>query len=57
VLVADASPNFSIRGLTSYLPGDVTDWRDLAHRTTTDLEQAPTTRPRPGRALTAEIDE
>jgi hypothetical protein len=48
VLVADAYPNFSICGLPYYLPGDVTDWRDLAYRTTTDLEQAPTTRSRLG---------
>jgi NADPH-dependent 2,4-dienoyl-CoA reductase/sulfur reductase-like enzyme len=34
------SPNFSICGLPYYLPGDVSDWRDLAHRTTSDLEQA-----------------
>ncbi len=48
MLVADAYPNFSICGLPYYLSGDVTDWRDLAHRTTTDLEQAPTTRSRLG---------
>jgi NADPH-dependent 2,4-dienoyl-CoA reductase/sulfur reductase-like enzyme len=40
VVVADAYPNFSICGLPYYLSGDVADWRDLAHRTTTDLEQA-----------------
>jgi NADPH-dependent 2,4-dienoyl-CoA reductase/sulfur reductase-like enzyme len=40
VAVADAFPNFSICGLPYYLSGDVSDWRDLAHRTTTDLEQA-----------------
>jgi NADPH-dependent 2,4-dienoyl-CoA reductase/sulfur reductase-like enzyme len=40
VLVADAYPNFSICGLPYYLSGDVGDWRSLAHRTTTDLEQA-----------------
>ena len=40
VVVADAFPNFSICGLPYYLSGDVPDWRDLAHRTTTDLEQA-----------------
>jgi NADPH-dependent 2,4-dienoyl-CoA reductase/sulfur reductase-like enzyme len=39
VVVADAYPNFSICGLPYYLSGDVPDWRDLAHRTTTDLEQ------------------
>jgi NADPH-dependent 2,4-dienoyl-CoA reductase/sulfur reductase-like enzyme len=40
VVVADAFPNFSICGLPYYLSGDVPDWRDLAHRTTSDLEQA-----------------
>ena len=40
VVVADAFPNFSICGLPHYLSGDVPDWRDLAHRTTSDLEQA-----------------
>jgi hypothetical protein len=40
VIVADAFPNFSICGLPYYLSGDVPDWQDLAHRTTTDLEQA-----------------
>jgi NADPH-dependent 2,4-dienoyl-CoA reductase/sulfur reductase-like enzyme len=40
VMVADAFPNFSICGLPYYLSGDVPDWRELAHRTTRDLEQA-----------------
>jgi NADPH-dependent 2,4-dienoyl-CoA reductase/sulfur reductase-like enzyme len=40
VVVADAFPNFSICGLPYYLSGDVPDWRDLAHRTTSDLEAA-----------------
>jgi NADPH-dependent 2,4-dienoyl-CoA reductase/sulfur reductase-like enzyme len=40
VVVADAFPNFSICGLPYYLSGDVGDWRHLAHRTTSDLEQA-----------------
>lgn len=40
VVVADAYPNYSICGLPYYLSGDVDDWRALAHRTTTDLEQA-----------------
>jgi hypothetical protein len=40
VVVADAFPNFSICGLPYYLSGDVADWRDLAHRTTTDLDAA-----------------
>ena len=40
LLVADAYPYFSICGLPYYLPGDVPDWRDLAHRTSADLEAA-----------------
>jgi NADPH-dependent 2,4-dienoyl-CoA reductase/sulfur reductase-like enzyme len=40
VVLADAFPNFSICGLPYYLSGDVPDWRNLAHRTTRDLEQA-----------------
>jgi NADPH-dependent 2,4-dienoyl-CoA reductase/sulfur reductase-like enzyme len=40
LLVADAFPNFSICGLPYYLSGDVSDWRSLAHRTSTDLEAA-----------------
>jgi NADPH-dependent 2,4-dienoyl-CoA reductase/sulfur reductase-like enzyme len=40
VVVADAYPNFSICGLPYYLSGDVSDWRDLAHRSIADLEQA-----------------
>jgi NADPH-dependent 2,4-dienoyl-CoA reductase/sulfur reductase-like enzyme len=40
VVVADVFPNFSICGLPYYLSGDVGDWRDLAHRTTAELEQA-----------------
>jgi NADPH-dependent 2,4-dienoyl-CoA reductase/sulfur reductase-like enzyme len=40
VVVADAFPNFSICGLPYFLSGDVSDWRDLAHRTTSDLEHA-----------------
>jgi NADPH-dependent 2,4-dienoyl-CoA reductase/sulfur reductase-like enzyme len=40
VVVADAFPNFSICGLPYYLSGDVPDWHDLAHRTTSDLEHA-----------------
>jgi NADPH-dependent 2,4-dienoyl-CoA reductase/sulfur reductase-like enzyme len=40
VVVADAFPNYSICGLPYYLSGDVGDWRDLAHRTTSDLERA-----------------
>jgi hypothetical protein len=38
VVVADAYPNFSICGLPYYVSGEVTHWRNLAHRTTADLE-------------------
>jgi NADPH-dependent 2,4-dienoyl-CoA reductase/sulfur reductase-like enzyme len=38
VVVADAYPNFSICGIPYYVSGEVTDWRNLAHRTTADLE-------------------
>ncbi len=38
VVVADAHPNFSICGIPYYVSGEVTHWRNLAHRTTADLE-------------------
>jgi NADPH-dependent 2,4-dienoyl-CoA reductase/sulfur reductase-like enzyme len=38
VVVADAYPNFSICGIPYFVSGDVTDWRDLAHRSLADLE-------------------
>jgi len=38
VVVADAYPNFSICGIPYYISGEVTHWRDLAHRTCADLE-------------------
>ncbi len=38
VVVADAFPNFSICGIPYYVSGDVSHWRNLAHRTTDDLE-------------------
>jgi NADPH-dependent 2,4-dienoyl-CoA reductase/sulfur reductase-like enzyme len=38
VVVADAYPNFSICGIPYYVSGEVTHWRNLAHRTVTDLE-------------------
>src|ERR1700728_2217293 len=38
VVVADAFPNFSICGIPYYVSGEVTRWRNLAHRTTADLE-------------------
>jgi NADPH-dependent 2,4-dienoyl-CoA reductase/sulfur reductase-like enzyme len=37
-VVADAYPNFSICGIPYYISGEVTHWRNLAHRTTADLE-------------------
>ena len=40
VVVADAYPNFSICGIPYYVSGEVTHWRNLAHRTTADLEAA-----------------
>src|ERR1700745_145102 len=60
VVVADAYPNFSICGIPYYVSGEVTHWRNLAHRTIADLEAAgmwlrPGTPPRridvPGRKL------
>ena len=38
VVVADAFPNFSICGIPYYVSGEVTHWRNLAHRTVADLE-------------------
>lgn len=38
VVVADAYPNFSICGIPYYVSGEVGHWRNLAHRTTADLE-------------------
>jgi NADPH-dependent 2,4-dienoyl-CoA reductase/sulfur reductase-like enzyme len=38
VVVADAYPNFSICGIPYYLSGEVTRWRNLAHRSIADLE-------------------
>ena len=40
VVVADAYPNFSICGIPYYISGEVTHWRNLAHRTHADLEAA-----------------
>jgi NADPH-dependent 2,4-dienoyl-CoA reductase/sulfur reductase-like enzyme len=40
VVLADAYPNFSICGIPYYVSGEVTHWRDLAHRTVADLEAA-----------------
>ena len=36
-MVADAYPNFSICGIPYYVSGEVTHWRNLAHRTLDDL--------------------
>ncbi|NUU16563.1 FAD-dependent oxidoreductase [Cellulomonas humilata] len=38
VVVADAYPNYSICGIPYYVSGEVTHWRNLAHRTREDLE-------------------
>jgi NADPH-dependent 2,4-dienoyl-CoA reductase/sulfur reductase-like enzyme len=38
VVLADAYPNFSICGIPYYLSGEVTHWRNLAHRNIADLE-------------------
>ena len=40
VVVADAYPNFSICGIPYYVSGEVSHWRNLAHRTIADLEAA-----------------
>jgi NADPH-dependent 2,4-dienoyl-CoA reductase/sulfur reductase-like enzyme len=40
VVLADAYPNFSICGIPYYVSGDVSHWRNLAHRTIADLEAA-----------------
>ena len=40
VVLADAYPNFSICGIPYYISGEVPHWRNLAHRTTADLEAA-----------------
>ncbi len=36
----DEFPNFSICGIPYYISGDVHDWRNLAHRSVSDLESA-----------------
>ena len=40
VVLEDAYPNFSICGIPYYVSGEVTHWRNLAHRTVADLEGA-----------------
>lgn len=39
LLVADAFPNYSICGIPYHVSGEVPDWRNLAHRKATDLEE------------------
>lgn len=38
LLVADAYPNFSICGIPYHVSGEVPDWRNLADRSTEELE-------------------
>ncbi|GAA2351513.1 NAD(P)/FAD-dependent oxidoreductase [Dactylosporangium salmoneum] len=40
LLVADRYPNFSVCGIPYHVSGDVPEWRNLAHRSTGDLEAA-----------------
>ena len=40
MVLEDAYPNFSICGIPYYVSGEVTHWRNLAHRTVADLEAA-----------------
>ena len=40
VVLEDSYPNFSICGIPYYVSGEVTHWRNLAHRTIGDLEAA-----------------
>jgi NADPH-dependent 2,4-dienoyl-CoA reductase/sulfur reductase-like enzyme len=40
VVLEDTYPNFSICGIPYYLSGEVTHWRNLAHRSRADLEAA-----------------
>lgn len=40
MILADEYPNFSICGLPFYISGEVTHWRDLAHRTRKDIAGA-----------------
>ena len=40
LIVADRYPNYSICGIPYHISGDVPDWRNLAHRTRADLENA-----------------
>src|SRR4029079_1974590 len=38
VVLEDAYPNFSLCGIPYYVSGEVSHWRNLAHRTLADLE-------------------
>ena len=38
MVVADAYPNFSICSIPYYISGEVTHWRNLAHRTYANIE-------------------
>jgi len=40
VVLEDAYPNFSICGIPYYVSGEVSHWRNLAHRSIADLEAA-----------------
>jgi len=40
VVLEDAYPNFSVCGIPYYVSGEVTHWRNLAHRSIADLEAA-----------------
>jgi NADPH-dependent 2,4-dienoyl-CoA reductase/sulfur reductase-like enzyme len=40
MIVADNFPNFSICGLPYYISHEVADWKNLAHRTKEDIENA-----------------
>jgi NADPH-dependent 2,4-dienoyl-CoA reductase/sulfur reductase-like enzyme len=40
LLLGDEYPNYSICGIPFYLSGETPDWRDLAHRTRAELEDA-----------------
>ena len=40
LVVADAYPNYSICGIPYWLSGEVSERRNLAHRTRDDLERA-----------------
>jgi len=39
LILADRYPNFSICGLPFYLSGEVSDWKTLAHRTASEIEE------------------